>query len=184
MSRKGFTPLEKVNPFRNRISNGARKSSLAGFTLVELILVIVTVGIIAAVLTPFISSAVDSWFFTSTEREIVFSARLAMNRMVREIRQIKNTASITTFTSTAFTFQDINDTNINFQQTGSSLERNSYELTGKLQDPGGLEFTYLDSDGNSTETSDDIRMVRIKLILLLGDNSITIQSLARFRNVS
>ena len=158
--------------------------SRKGFTLIELILVIVTVGIIAAALTPFISSAVDSWFFTSTEREIVFSARLAMNRMVREIRQIKNTASITTFTSTAFSFQDINDTNINFQQTGSSLERNSYELTDKLQDPGGLEFTYLDSDGADPDTQDDIRMVRIKLILLLGDNSITIQSLARFRNVN
>lgn len=178
MRRKGFTPLEIPKPQEKK----AR--FLTGFTLIELVMVIAIVGVIALVAAPFISTALDSWLFTQTERDIVFSARLAMNRMVREIRQIKNVASISTFTDTEFEFLDIDDTSINFQQSGNSLLRNSDELTNKLQNPGGLTFTYLDSDVNTTGTRDDIRMVRMKLVLVTGDSSITIQSLARFRNIN
>jgi len=154
-----------------------------GFTLTELVMVIVIVGVIAGLFAPLISAALDSWFFTKTERDVLFSTRLAMNRMVREIRQIKDTSSINTFTSAEFEFVDIDDNTINFQQSGTSLNRNSNELTDKLQNPGGLTFTYLDSDGAVTAVSTSVRMVRIKLILTSGDSSITIQSLARFKRV-
>jgi prepilin-type N-terminal cleavage/methylation domain-containing protein len=154
-----------------------------GFTLVELIIVIVTVGIIVGMAAPFISAILDSWLFNKTERDVVFSARFALNRMVREIRQIKNVASIITFTNTEFDFLHIDNTRIDFKQSGNSLLRNSDELTDKLQNPGGLTFIYLDSSGNATSTKNDIRMVRIRLILVSGDSTVTIQSLARFRNI-
>lgn len=160
--------------------------SLRGFTLIELIMVITIAGLIAAVFSPFISSTLDAWLFTKSERDVVFSARLAMNRMVREIRHVKDTDSISTFTDTEFEFIDINDNSINFQQSNNSLLRNSYELTDKLQNSDGLEFTYLTSDLQKIQSQsrkDDIRIVRITLILESGDSTITIQSLSRFRNV-
>lgn len=153
------------------------------FTLIELILVITIVGIIAAVVPTFISASLDSWIFNTTERDLVFGARLAINRMVREIRQLKNSDSITTFTDTEVAFLNIDDASINFRQSANSLLRNSFELANKLQDPGGLTFTYLDANGAETGIQDDIRMVRIKLILVSAGNIITIQSLARFRNI-
>ena len=91
-----------------------------------------------------------------------------------------STASITSFTPTKFAFQDVNDVAISFEQLDNSLLRNSDELANKL---GSLEFTYLDANGAGTGTQDDIRMVRIRLILISAGNSITIQSLARFRNI-
>lgn len=156
---------------------------MKSFTLIELIMVIVLVGIIAGVITPFLANSFRYWVLTRSERDAIFSARLAINRMVREIREIKNVSSITVFTPTQFTFTDINDNSIDFRQSGSSLMRNSYELSDKLQNPGGLTFTYLDQNGNVTAVQNDIRMVRIGLILQKGDATVTLESLARFRNL-
>lgn len=154
-----------------------------GFTLTEVVLVIVILGIIVSMSAPFISASLDSWLFHKTERDVVFSARLALNRMVREIRQAKNPSSITTFTVTEFDFLRIDNTQVDFKQSGNSLLRNSNELTNKLQASGGLSFTYLDTDGNVATTKDNIRMVRVKLVLVSGDSSVTIESLARLRNI-
>ncbi len=144
-------------------------------------MVIAIVGIVAGMTLPFMVAAIDSWSINRSEREVLFSARLATNRMLREIRQIKETISINTFSSTEFEFIDLDDNLINFQQFGTALLRNSQEFTDKLEDPGGLTFTYLDANGNVTAISADIRMVRINLILTSGKSAINIQSLARFR---
>ena len=154
------------------------------FTLIEMVLVTVILAAIAVMIAPFINVALDAWVVNKTERNLVFSARLATNRMVREMREIKDTDSITTFTETEFEFLDINDNTINYQQSSSLLLRNSDELATMLQDPGGLSFSYLDSSGNPTGTKSDIRMVRITLTLISGDISITLESLAKLRNVS
>ena len=159
------------------------KKNLKGFTLLEVLIVLFVVGIVAGVITPLISTALDSWIFQKAEIDLLFSSRLSMNRMVREIRQIKNAAYITTFTATKLEFQDINDNVINFQQVGNSLLRNSNELTDKLKPTGGLNFTYLDNNGDVATVKEDISMVRVKLILESGDNNITIQSLSRLRNL-
>ena len=152
------------------------------FTLIEVYIAISVIAIIAAVLAPFISTLADSWLFSRAERDVVFSARLAINRMVREIREIKNTASIFDYGASSFTFVNIDDSTVNFSQSGSSLMRNSNELLNKLQVSGGLTFTYLDSAGAVTAVKADIRRVRIRLVVTSMGRTLTIESLARFRN--
>jgi len=155
-----------------------------GFTLAELVIVIVIVGIIAGIGAPFISTILDAWLFNKDERDLVFSARLTMNRMVREIRQIKDVSSIVTFTADEFKFTHINNSSVDFKQSGNVLLFNSDELTNKLQNPGGLHFDYLKEDSiNETTIKSEIRMVRITLTLVSGDNSMALESLARFRNI-
>ncbi len=153
-------------------------------TLVELVMVIAVAGIIGVTLGVYVSTTLDSWALSRTERDIVFSARLALNRMIREIRQVKGVSDINVFNSDEFSFTDINSNSINFKQSGNSLLRNSDELSDKLQNPGGLTFTYLDANGNITAVKNDIRKVRVKLIIESGNSSITIQSQARCMNAA
>jgi len=59
----------------------------SGFTLIEMITVIVLLGIIAGILTPFISKAMQAYTHSNARASLVGKGRLAMERLAREVRQ-------------------------------------------------------------------------------------------------
>ncbi|HFE37226.1 MAG TPA: type II secretion system protein [Gammaproteobacteria bacterium] len=59
-----------------------------GFTLIEMIIVIVLLGVISAILTPFISKAMQAYGASKARSDLVSKGRLAMERMAREIRHV------------------------------------------------------------------------------------------------
>jgi len=155
-----------------------------GFTLIELIMVIVLVGIIAGVIAPFMGNAFTYWALVRNEREAIATARMALARMTREIRHIEEVTSIDTFTATQFEFDRVKPDqtmdDVDFELSGDTILRNSQELADNVS---SLAFAYLDADGNTTATQADIRMVQITLTVTVGEVSVTLQSLARFRNI-
>jgi len=156
-----------------------------GYTLIEIMVVIVIIGVVASMGMPFVVEAVEAWITTQEERDSLFVARLAMQRMVREIRQLEDTSTIATFTQAEFEFdkfEDAGPVNITFSQSGTSLLRNANELAYGLVDPGGLVFEYLDQSLQATAVRDEIKMVRITLIIDKGRTPVVLESLARFRN--
>jgi MSHA biogenesis protein MshO len=58
----------------------------AGFTMIELTLVIVIAGILAATLTVFMRPAIDSYIATGNRAELTDQADTALRRMLRDIR--------------------------------------------------------------------------------------------------
>ncbi len=68
---------------RYRISH----SNIQGFTLVELVVVIVITGIVAAMGAAFITKPVEGYIALSRRAELVDAAELALRRMQRDIRQ-------------------------------------------------------------------------------------------------
>ena len=70
-----------------------------GFTLIELIIVITIIGIITGVVGFILFGAVDAWMFKFNRADLLADGRLAVNRMVREIREIKDDDSVTTASS-------------------------------------------------------------------------------------
>ncbi len=57
-----------------------------GFTLVEMVTVIVLLGIIAVVLAPFIANAIQAWHDGKARAELVARGHLALERLAREVR--------------------------------------------------------------------------------------------------
>jgi MSHA biogenesis protein MshO len=66
-----------------------------GFTLIEMITVIVLLGIIAGILTPFIGKAMQAYVASQARASLVAKGRLAMERLAREVRlAVPNSLSV------------------------------------------------------------------------------------------
>jgi len=167
------------------------------FTLIEFIIVMAVVGIIAGVAVPFAVIAIDGWVATTQLTDLSYQARFSLLRMTREIRELNATdlaTNLVAFTAINIRFINMNGEEIRYQQNNNNLRRRyrtspsaGWEswnnLCDKLQDPGGLTLVYLDEDGVVTAVKADVRMVKITLVLISNNQAITVESLARFRNL-
>ena len=103
-----------------------------GFTLVEIIIVIVVLGIISGVTFQIVASGVEAFKKSSARKELYDQGRLALERMVRELRDAKE---ITATSSDSITFKKVHKSvldsaeEIKFQRNGANLER--------IADPSG-----------------------------------------------
>jgi prepilin-type N-terminal cleavage/methylation domain-containing protein len=141
-----------------------------GFTLIEVVMVIVLTVIIAGVVAMPLAEGVKGWFYVTVREDISQSGRIAMERMVREVR---NTARgcITTATSTAFAFgTDLSNCGaIDFSRAGAgvpyTIQRNGIDLADNVQ---SLTFTYYDNANNDLGTpvavTANIRRVAIEIV--------------------
>ncbi|HEC19502.1 MAG TPA: type II secretion system protein [Gammaproteobacteria bacterium] len=74
---------------------GAHVKKTKGFTLIELVTVIVLLGIIAGILTPFIAKAMQAYTHSKARAMLVAKGRLALERLAREIHQaVPNSLSV------------------------------------------------------------------------------------------
>jgi prepilin-type N-terminal cleavage/methylation domain-containing protein len=130
----------KLNAFQNancglRNENsqfGNPKSAFQkGFTLIEVIVVIVILSLVSAITIYFLVSSLNVYRMTVRQKTLFDEGKLAMERMVREIRDARSitspsagsSGSSVTFTRTNATAQDVADENITFRLTGSTLEK-------------------------------------------------------------
>lgn len=95
----------------------------AGFTLIEIVMTIVLLSIISGIAAMIILQGVRSYAQESTRVDVHYQARLAMERMAREIR----TATTVTATapSSSLVFTDVTGTIITYSLSGTSLRRNA-----------------------------------------------------------
>lgn len=147
-----------------------------GYTLIELVTVMVVLGVILAIGIPLLMETVDAWSYGSRfQTNAVLSAIVAQNRMSREIRRLKNDTSVTTATSSQFSFTDVNDNAITFNLSGNTLMRNS---DGLLDNVTSLSFTYYDDSGAAIATPainpnpTNIRLVEVNYSVLAASNTL------------
>lgn len=154
-----------------------------GFTLIEIIVAVVIAAMMALVVGFVVNAGMEGWFFMKGQRAITMEARGVMKRMVREIRKTKGDAeSVIIFTPTRYKFEDIDSNIIDYQKNGSNLERNGVVLLRNLASSGGLEFVYLDASGDAATLEENIRTIRITILVEEGDNRVRLRSAASIRN--
>ncbi|MDD5382104.1 MAG: prepilin-type N-terminal cleavage/methylation domain-containing protein [Candidatus Margulisbacteria bacterium] len=154
-----------------------------GMTLIESIMVVILMGIMAFVFSVFILEGADAWRFITVQNNLALSSRAAVYIMAREIKRIKDVASLTTYASTEVAFTDVDNNPVAFRQSGAYLMRNSDVLLKKLKFPGGLFISYLNASGHQTATRDEIRTINIHVIVEDGTNRFIVDTAARLRNL-
>lgn len=113
-----------------------------GVTFLEMVLSIVIIGVIAVLVTDVFVYSSKSVMTANATRGALQAGRLAIDRMVREIRNVPSNLCISAAGSTTFTFIDSNDVTITYRRVGASLMRNGDKLLDSVED---LTFTYYDN---------------------------------------
>lgn len=160
-----------------------------GFTLIELVVVISVVGIISTIVGSILLGAIDAWVFKFNRNDILWDSRLAIDRMTREIRTIRNATSVTTASSAQFRFIDAGDKDITYSISSTNLNRTENGTANLLaENVSSLAFTYYDTNGNTiaiptvSPAATNIRRVRINFTLTKNGENVYLQSEASARN--
>lgn len=115
-----------------------------GATLIELVLSIVIIGVIAYVVTDAFVYSSRSILTGNSARDATQSGRLAIDRMVREIRNVRDNQCVDVAAGSSFKFVDAGNNAVAFTWAGAGapLMRNSDVLVDRVSN---LTFIYYDS---------------------------------------
>jgi prepilin-type N-terminal cleavage/methylation domain-containing protein len=132
---------------------GARRGR--GFTLVELLMVIVLFGIVAAFAAPAMQSGFRAYFTGRDISEADWQARVALERMTRELRAVRAPADLALAAAGDLTFVDLDGNSIRYCMgaiggcpgAAGELMRNAQPLASGVS---GLTFSFLTRTGGAT----------------------------------
>jgi prepilin-type N-terminal cleavage/methylation domain-containing protein len=151
-----------------------------GFTLIEMIVVIVILSIASAITTKFLIDAMRIYTMTVNQKTLYDEGKLALERMCRDIRDASSisgtTASSITFVRTNASAQDAAGETITFRWNGGTnpLEKvkagTGYPMASNI-------YTF-----NVTNTTNEIQL-QLVLNLVTGEN-VTLQTRVYPKNLA
>jgi len=115
-----------------------------GFSLIEMMVVVIILGVIVLGLVTFFTGGVKSWVAGQSQLKAQREARQATDRMVREIREGKNVKINSTYNSILFITPFDGSPDIQYHLNNETLYRNSNIIVDNVLN---LSFTYFDSNG-------------------------------------
>lgn len=168
-----------------------------GVTLIELIFSIVLIGIIGVIAAQVFLFSTRSVLTGNQVREATQVNRIAMDRMVREIRNVRGPRCVAAADPNTFTFVDGDNTTISFGIVAGSLVRNGDVLVNNATGP---VFSYFNNTGaditagpplvcgppntcsNTLCAATNIWTVQIDLTTVSGTESMRLRSRVHPRN--
>jgi len=148
-----------------------------GFSLIEMVMVIVLLGIIASVSATVLIGGVDGWLAVGPRKEAMEEVRMAMERLVREIRGGRR-----------YNYTFTNSQDITFNEYSSIYDPNPkvirYNLSGRnlVRTEGGIPNTIA---SNITFCNFSVYLpnqMRIRLISMVSGKTVELRDAAFFRN--
>ncbi|MBI5203853.1 MAG: type II secretion system protein [Nitrospirae bacterium] len=174
---KSWIPCQARNDRREHICTNKK-----GFTIIELVITMVLIGIIAYIVATALSTGITAYFTTDFRKEALDQTRIAMERMTREIRNLRDSDDVATGTSSQFNFTDVSGTNIDFSYSNPNITRDGATLATNIT---SFSFSYIRADGASNPTfvdSDpddpaiDTKRIRITFTATISGETVTLQS--------
>ena len=190
---KNWIPFQARNDRREYLYSNRK-----GITLIELVIGMVLMGIVALVVANALSTGITGFFTIDYRKESLDQARLAMERMAREIRNLRNNTSVTTSSATQFCFYDVNNTLINFSLQGADIKReeagdcnaggpNETTLATTITATAPSLFQYFRPDGvtsDATFSPENTRLIRITLTSTTSGEAVQLQTEVWPRNLA
>jgi prepilin-type N-terminal cleavage/methylation domain-containing protein len=151
-----------------------------GFTLIELVLVIMIVGVLSVFSTRFIAQALNAFLQAQNVTSSTWQARLAYTRLVRDLRQIRSPTDVTTFTASEIAFTDMSGASFDYVLTGTALTLNGETLADGVTGT----FSYLTSAIGTATTAATIKYITFILQSTEYGSGFTFESTADMRDFS
>lgn len=164
-------------------------SDASGFTLIEMVLVIVLLGLLAAMSAPMLSGGLNAFSAGRDSIEATSELRYAMARMTQEIRETGGAGGSYTiapvglgqasinFTRTDGTTMSFGASGANLVITQTGVNGGPYFLSRRVQ---SLVFNHYQSDGVSVATSNvDVAFVEVILQLAGPNGGLVIEARSR-----
>ncbi len=170
----------------------ARPRRDAGFTLAELLIVIVVVSVAAITFSSMFLEASRSYQYIDVQKGMLQEARYAEERIMRELKRIRDNTSVTTATPTTFTFIDRSGSTVGFSWSGVSGADMLYTKDGVSRTLASgvdsLAFGYWRNDGTAAAprvapSATDIWRVTVYLRLVKGTQRIETMAAAFLRSL-
>lgn len=145
----------------------------AGFSLVEMVVSIVVLGVLAAVTAPVFTASLRGYVESDAHLTTLSKARYATERIARELREVQYNSGTGTFAFTAmgtnnatFTKQDGTTVTLNVAGTNVNLRYQPPNVTAPLTDElGALTLSYLNTNGAAGATAATVRAIDVSLSL-------------------
>lgn len=154
-------------PLSTRVSITMR--TIKGFTLIELVIVMVITGIVVVIAASIFSSAFTNYFTAANATALSNQATIAMARMSKELQQAN---SFTAATATSMTFTTTTGSTIAYSwsspvitRTGSTAQTLSNQVTS-------FSLSYYQANFSTTATLNLVRAVTISMTLSNGQESV------------
>jgi len=155
----------------NKLSNILFMKNQKGFSLIEMMIVVVILGLIGLGLVTFFSGGTRAWVTGQYQLEAQRNARLSMDRMVREIREGKNITSGSETSITVrvphFNVSGIIDSyyTVTYALNNTTIQRDANPLIDNvLKINGEAIFKYYNNSGTEI-TSPDAAVSKIHINL-------------------
>jgi prepilin-type N-terminal cleavage/methylation domain-containing protein len=150
---------------------GRTRSRARGFTLIELVIVMVLLGFLSAVGAKMIAGTMETSYIASRNHSSGSQARYAMERITREIREMAFGAtgySVPTMGASSIVFTKEDGTAVTITYSGTSITLGyaggtTSILTNQLVSGATNTFQYRDQLGGTTADKEDVRFVEVTL---------------------
>jgi len=158
-----------------------RRNRAPGFTLPELLIVIVVASVVAVAFSAMFIEAVKTYQFMDAEKGMLEDARYAEERVARELKRVKDNTSISAANATTLTFVDRGNATVSFSWSGVSGADLLYTKSGSSQTLArgvdSLAFQYWKQDGTAaapvvSPSATDIWRVTIYMRLIKGSQTV------------
>lgn len=139
----------------------SERGSTGGYSLIELVVVIVLLSIIGGISFFVVLESMRVYARTQPRIEASYEANLVASRLMRDVRDIPDSQSITSFGNAKLEFRSSLGESVSYEYADGVLLRNGQPLAEQLAD---LAFSFITVDGVGATAEQDIHLVQVRLV--------------------